>query len=59
MLFNIMYIMPEGLSWKCLRAGNVMTWLWKKQLCSSVGAEITYISFQEQEKTAATRPEAN
>lgn len=53
------YVMPEGLSKKHLRAGNVMTWLWMEPLCSSIGAESKYITFQEQEKTGATRTEAN
>lgn len=53
------YVMPEGVSKKRLRAGNVMTRLWMEKLCSSVGAESKYISFQEQDKTEATRTEGN
>lgn len=51
--------MPEGVSKKRLRAGNVMTRLWMKQLCSSIGAESKYITFPEQVKTGATRTEGN
>lgn len=51
--------MPEGVTKKCLRAENVMTWLWMEQLCSSIEAESKYIPFQEQEKTGATRTEGN
>lgn len=53
------YVMPEGVSKKCLRAGNVMTRLWMKRLCSSIGAESKYIIFPEQVKTEATRTEGN
>lgn len=51
--------MPEGVSKKRLRAGNVMTRLWMKQLCSSIGAESKYITFPEQVKTGATSTEGN
>lgn len=50
---------PERVTKKCLRAGNIMTWLWMEQLCSSIGAESKYIPFQEQEKTGSTRTEGN
>ena len=53
------YVMPEGVSKKRLRAGNVMTRLWMERLCSSIGAESKYITFQEQEETGATRTEGN
>lgn len=52
-------VVPEGESKKSLRAGNVMTRLWMKQLCSSIGAESKYITFPEQVKTGATRTEGN
>lgn len=52
-------VVPEGVSKKRLRTGNVMTRLWMKQLCSSIGAESEYITFPEQVKTSATRAEGN
>lgn len=51
------YLMPEGVAEKHLKDGNIMAWLWVEQLCSSIGAESKYITFQEQEKVGATRTE--
>lgn len=53
------HVMPEGVSKKRPRAGNIMTWLWMKQLCSSIGAESKCITFPEQAKTDATSTERN
>lgn len=53
------YVMPEGVSKNRPRAGNAMTRLWMKQLCSSIGAESKYITFPEQVKTGAARTERN
>lgn len=52
-------VVPEGGSKKRVRAGNVVTQLWMKQLCSSIGAESKYITFREQVKAGATRTEGN
>lgn len=52
-------VVPEGVSKERLRAGNVVTRLWMKQLCSSIGAESKYITFPEQVKAGATRTEGN
>lgn len=46
-------VVPEGVSKRHLSAGNVMTRLWMAQLCSSIGAESTHITSQEQEAGAA------